>query len=143
VLGGAFPPVMAYVLGSGVVLIILSLILTREFFGLVTLVLDVINNFVDIISYVRLYAVGAASFAIANSFNTMAIDALGDKGVVVGGLIAAVAIFGGHVLNIVLGGMAILVHGIRLNTLEFSGHAGVQWAGIPFKAFRKLNGGEK
>ena len=143
VLNGTFPPVMGYVLGAGVALIILTLILTKEFFGLVTLVLDVINNFVDIISYVRLYAVGAASFAIANSFNQMAIDALGDKGVVVGGLIAALCIFLGHALNIVLGGMAILVHGIRLNTLEFSGHAGVQWAGIPFKAFRKLNGGKE
>jgi V/A-type H+-transporting ATPase subunit I len=29
------------------------------------------------------------------------------------------------------------VHGIRLNTLEFSGHAGVRWAGIPFKPFKK------
>lgn len=137
VLGGAFPPVMTYVLGAGVALIILSLILEKEYFGLVTLVLDVINNFVDIISYVRLYAVGAASFAIANAFNTMAIDAWGDKGVVVGGLIAAIAIFGGHALNIVLGGMAILVHGIRLNTLEFSGHAGVQWGGFAFKPFEK------
>jgi V/A-type H+-transporting ATPase subunit I len=33
--------------------------------------------------------------------------------------------------------MAILVHGIRLNTLEFSGHAGVRWAGVPFKPFAK------
>ena len=142
VLNAVFPPVMLYVLGVGVVLIILSLVLEKEYFGLVTLVLDVINNFVDIISYVRLYAVGAASFAIANSFNTMAIEAWGSKGVVVGGLIAALCIFLGHALNIVLGGMAILVHGIRLNTLEFSSHAGVQWAGIPFKAFRKLTGGE-
>lgn len=137
VLGHAFPPVMIYVLGAGVVLIILSLIIEKSYFGLVTLVLDVIANFVDIISYVRLYAVGAASFAIANAFNKMAVDALGEKGIVVGGLIAALCIFGGHILNIVLGAMAILVHGIRLNTLEFSGHAGVRWAGVPFKPFKK------
>lgn len=137
VLDAVFPPAMIYVLSAGVVLIILSLILGKEYFGLVTLVLDVINNFVDIISYVRLYAVGAASFAIANSFNTMAIEALGNSGVVVGGLIAALCIFLGHALNIVLGGMAILVHGIRLNTLEFSGHAGVQWGGFIFKPFAK------
>lgn len=143
VLGAAFPPAMLYVLGVGVALIVLGLLLTKEFFGLVTLVLDVINNFVDIISYVRLYAVGAASFAIANSFNQMAIDALGARGVVLGGLVAALCIFLGHALNMVLGGMAILVHGIRLNTLEFSGHAGVQWAGITFKAFKKSNGGKE
>jgi V/A-type H+/Na+-transporting ATPase subunit I len=137
VLGAAFPPAMTFVLGTGVTLIILSLILQKEYFGLVTLVLDVINNFVDIISYVRLYAVGAASFAIANSFNTMAIEAWGSNGVIAGGLIAALCLFLGHTLNIVLGGMAILVHGIRLNTLEFSGHAGVQWGGFAFKPFVK------
>jgi V/A-type H+-transporting ATPase subunit I len=137
VLGYAFPPVMLYVLSAGIILIILSLVLEKSWFGLVTLTLDVIANFVDIISYVRLYAVGAASFAIANSFNKMAVDALGSKGIIVGGLIAALCIFGGHILNIVLGAMAILVHGIRLNTLEFSGHAGVRWAGVPFKPFAK------
>jgi V/A-type H+-transporting ATPase subunit I len=137
VLGNPFPPVMMTVLGTGVALVILSLILSKEYSGLVTLVLDVINNFVDIISYVRLYAVGAASFAIANAFNEMAVTALGEKGVFLGGLIAAVALFGGHVLNILLGAMGILVHGIRLNTLEFSGHAGVQWKGFAFKPFAK------
>lgn len=137
VLGSAFPPVMGYVLGAGVVLIILSLILEKSWFGLVTLVLDVIANFVDIISYVRLYAVGAASFAIANAFNEIMINALGEKGVFLGGLTAALCIFVGHGLNILLGAMALLVHGIRLNTLEFSGHAGVRWAGAPFKPFKR------
>jgi V/A-type H+-transporting ATPase subunit I len=128
---------MLYVLGVGVALVIISVVLEREYFGLVTLVLDVINNFVDIISYVRLYAVGAASFAIANAFNEMAVGALGEKGIFIGGLIAAVCIFFGHALNIVLGAMGILVHGIRLNTLEFSSHAGVQWGGFDFKPFSK------
>jgi V/A-type H+-transporting ATPase subunit I len=135
VLDAAFPPVMGAVLGVGVLLIALSLVLAREFFGLVTLVLDVISNFVDIISYVRLYAVGAASFAIANAFNEMAVTAWGSHGVWIGGLLAAVTLFFGHTLNILLGAMGILVHGIRLNTLEFSGHAGVQWGGIHFKPF--------
>jgi V/A-type H+-transporting ATPase subunit I len=137
VLSNPFPPVMLYVLGVGVALVIISVVLEREYFGLVTLVLDVIYNFVDIISYVRLYAVGAASFAIANAFNEMAVGALGEKGIFIGGLIAAVCIFFGHALNIVLGAMGILVHGIRLNTLEFSSHAGVQWGGFDFKPFSK------
>lgn len=135
------PPLSSSVLWgviyTGVGLITVSLILEKTYLGLVTLVLNVISCFVDIISYVRLYAVGAASFAIANSFNQMAVEAWGEKGVFAGGLIAAIAIFGGHGLNIVLGGMAILVHGIRLNTLEFSGHAGVQWSGVEFSPFSK------
>jgi len=137
VLNHEFPKPMVWVLTVGISLIALSLMLAKDIFGLVVLVLDIIGNFVDIISYVRLYAVGAASFAIANAFNHMAIDALGQKGVLVGGLIAAIAIFVGHALNILLGAMGILVHGIRLNTLEFSKHAGVQWGGISYNPFRK------
>ncbi|MCF7849862.1 MAG: hypothetical protein K9M45_13505, partial [Kiritimatiellales bacterium] len=121
-------------LGTGVALIITSLILTKSYFGLVTLLLDVINNFVDIISYVRLYAVGAASLAIAQAFNGMAMD-IGFSGI--GSIGAALILFAGHGLNIILGAMGVMVHGIRLNTLEFSGHAGVEWAGIHFNPFRK------
>lgn len=121
-------------LGTGVVLIIVSLLLTKSYFGLVTLALDVINNFVDIISYVRLYAVGAASLAIAQAFNGMAMD-IGFSGF--GAIGAACILFAGHALNIILGAMGVMVHGIRLNTLEFSGHAGVEWAGTHFNPFKK------
>ncbi len=121
-------------LGTGIGLIILSLVLTKSYFGLVTLALDVINNFVDIISYVRLYAVGAASLAIAQAFNGMAMD-MGFSGAAAIG--AALILFLGHALNIILGAMGVMVHGIRLNTLEFSSHAGVEWAGIHFNPFRK------
>jgi V/A-type H+-transporting ATPase subunit I len=108
--------------------------MSKSYFGLVTLALDVINNFVDIISYVRLYAVGAASLAIAQAFNGMALD-MGFNGI--GAIGAAFILFAGHALNIILGAMGVMVHGIRLNTLEFSGHAGVEWAGIHFNPFRK------
>ena len=130
---------MLYLLGLGLIFIIISLLFEKAYFGLVTLALDVISNFVDIISYVRLYAVGAASFAIANAFNTMAIEALGNSGIIIGGLIAALTLFGGHTLNILLCAMGILVHGIRLNTLEFSSHAGVQWGGIHYNPFKRTN----
>ena len=121
-------------LGLGIVFVVLSLILTKSYFGLVTLLLDIINNFVDIISYVRLYAVGAASLAIAQAFNGMAMD-IGFSGI--GSIGAAFILFMGHGLNIILGAMGVMVHGIRLNTLEFSGHAGVEWAGIHFNPFKK------
>ena len=137
VLNNPFPAIMIWFLITGISLITLGLILQKSYFGLVTLVLDVISNFVDIISYVRLYAVGAASYAIANAFNTMAIEAYGSNGIILGSIIAALTLFGGHTLNILLGAMGILVHGIRLNTLEFSSHAGIQWGGVHFKPFKK------
>jgi len=36
------------------------------------------------------------------------------------------------VLNIALGFLSVLVHGIRLNTLEFSNHVEMQWGGFRF-----------
>jgi V/A-type H+-transporting ATPase subunit I len=121
-------------LGIGVVSIIIGLLLTKSYIGIITLFLDVISNFVDIISYIRLYAVGAASLAVAQAFNEMALG-VGFEGFA--SLGAALILFAGHGLNIILGAMGVMVHGIRLNTLEFSGHAGVEWAGIHFNPFRK------
>ena len=124
------------VLGTGAGLILISILTQKDYFGIVTLALDLINNFVDIISYVRLYAVGAASLAIAVAFNEMA-SGVGFNGLA--SLGAALILFLGHGLNIILCAMGILVHGIRLNTLEFSGHAGVEWGGRHFNPFKKNN----
>jgi len=121
-------------LGAGVVSIVIGLLLTKSYIGIVTLFLDVISNFVDIISYIRLYAVGAASLAVAQAFNEMALG-VGFEGIA--SLGAALILFAGHGLNIILGAMGVMVHGIRLNTLEFSGHAGVEWAGIHYNPFKK------
>ena len=41
----------------------------------------------------------------------------------------------GHVLNLALGFLGVLVHAVRLNTLEFSNHMGLQWSGFKFKPF--------
>jgi V/A-type H+-transporting ATPase subunit I len=35
-----------------------------------------------------------------------------------------------------MGALSILVHAVRLNTLEFSGAKGVSWSGRPFKPFK-------
>jgi V/A-type H+-transporting ATPase subunit I len=121
-------------LGAGVLSVAVGLLLTKSYIGIITLFLDVISNFVDIISYIRLYAVGAASLAVAQAFNEMAIG-VGFHGLA--SLGAALILFAGHGLNIILGAMGVMVHGIRLNTLEFSGHAGVEWAGIHYNPFKK------
>ncbi len=97
--------------------------------------LSVVGNFGDVVSYVRLFAVGSAGTAISVAFNDMAvgggIHGVGD------GLVAAIILFLAHGLNILLAGLGVIVHGVRLNTLEFSGHLGMQWTGVPFRPFRK------
>ncbi|MDF1695365.1 MAG: hypothetical protein P1U56_06020 [Saprospiraceae bacterium] len=96
--------------------------------------LSLINGFSDIVSYVRLFAVGMATATVATSFNGMIIPADGNLSFL-GILIAIVALALGHGLNIVLALMAVMVHGIRLNMLEFSGHLGVRFSGEAYHPF--------
>ena len=48
-----------------------------------------------------------------------------------------IILFLGHALNIILCLMSILVHGVRLNTLEFSRHVGLEWAGFKYDPFAR------
>jgi len=130
--------VLVYSLVAGIVLIVLFMMPPREikdgWFNLALLPLSLVSNFTDVVSYVRLYAVGTAGFAVANAFNNMIFG--GDKpwwGLLLGAVLAFLA----HTLNILLSTMGVLVHGIRLNTLEFSNHKGISWSGSPYKPFAK------
>jgi V/A-type H+-transporting ATPase subunit I len=96
--------------------------------------LDSISAFSDLISYIRLFAVGLATVEIAKSFNTMA---AGVADGVFGIAAAVVILFLGHTLNLIMGALSVVVHGIRLNMLEFSRHMGMEWSGIPYRPFRK------
>ncbi|MCK4820297.1 ATPase, partial [bacterium] len=72
---------------------------------------------------------------VASSFNSMAIGSGINS--ILGGFIAACVLFLGHGLNIMLGLMSVIVHGIRLNMLEFSGHLSMQWAGKEYSPFKE------
>ncbi len=105
----------------------------KGFSSLMTIFLSSIGAFSDIISYIRLFAVGLATLAVASSFNAMAVGM--GHGVV--GIIGSVIILLlGHGLNLAMGSLAIIVHGVRLNLLEFSGHLGMEWIGINYNPFR-------
>ena len=102
--------------------------------NIISVILGIANVFSDIMSYIRLWAVGLAGAAIASTINTMAGPMLGHLLFFIFGMVLLVF---GHGLNIVLNVLSVLVHGVRLNTLEFSGHVGLTWAGQPYKPFAK------
>jgi len=108
--------------------------------GLAASLLPLISTFGDTISYIRLMAVGLASYYIAVAFNGLGAMVAGTNPWlwVVG---APIVVFG-HLLNIGLAAIAIFAHGVRLNMLEFSNNAGVQWAGYPYRPFAKSNNKE-
>jgi V/A-type H+-transporting ATPase subunit I len=133
------PAVAMWMLGIGAILVfIFSLVgvpASQRMMNVMTFPLSVISSFSDIVSYVRLFAVGFATVIVASSFNQMALGAGVDN--ILSGFIAALILVAGHVLNIVLGLMAVIVHGIRLNMLEFSGHLGMEWSGREYSPFKE------
>ena len=140
VIGRAFPSFAGWLLMGGSLTVLLFAnfqknVLKGILATLADLPLSFIGAFSDVVSYLRLFAVGYASVVLAENFNMMAIG--GGITSVFGGVIAALILFMGHTLNIVLALMAVLVHGIRLNLLEFSGQLGMQWSGKEYKPFKE------
>jgi V/A-type H+-transporting ATPase subunit I len=107
--------------------------------------LNIMSALGDIISYVRLFAVGLASVKVAENFNSMALGLVDGAGAVWTKALMSVAMVAilvvGHGLNLAMAGLSILVHAVRLNTLEFSNHKGVSWSGYAFRPFRRSASG--
>jgi len=140
VLGNPFPVQAKYLLSVGMLLVLLFSSKNRNIIKGVLLTLaefplKFISCFGDTLSYIRLFAVGYASMMIAVSFNEIALS-VGFNSVLTG-LISALILVLAHAFNIVLGLMSILVHGIRLNMLEFSGHLDMEWSGKTYAPFKE------
>ncbi|MBN2040837.1 MAG: V-type ATP synthase subunit I [Spirochaetes bacterium] len=136
------PSFAIWMLAGGLALVILFCEQNGNFIkgikdGFSSLILIAINSvsfFSDVVSYVRLFAVGLATVEVAKSFNAMAASLGSGVAAVIG---SALILFFGHGLNIILGCMSLIVHGVRLNMLEFSGHLSMEWSGFAFKPFKK------
>lgn len=104
--------------------------------NIISVLLGVVNVFSDIVSYIRLWAVGLAGSAISATVNEMA-------GPLVGHLVMFLALVAllafGHGLNMILNLLSVIVHGVRLNTLEFSTHLGMSWSGFKYAPFSETD----
>jgi V/A-type H+-transporting ATPase subunit I len=101
--------------------------------NIVSVFLGVVNVFADIVSYIRLWAVGLAGVAISQTVNNMAGPMFGSAIMAVAGV--ALLLFG-HGLNMIMAVLSVIVHGVRLNVLEFSSHLGMEWSGYKYEPFR-------
>ncbi|MCL2320130.1 MAG: V-type ATP synthase subunit I, partial [Treponema sp.] len=132
-------PVSFYLLGGGFILNFIfgyyagsiSGAILESLKNIITVILGITGVFSDIMSYIRLWAVGLAGASLAATVNTMVGPMLGNFLIFLGIVILAF----GHGLNLVLSTLSVLVHGVRLNILEFSGHVGLTWSGIAYKPF--------
>lgn len=139
ILGRDFPVLGKWLLLSGSLLIIFFSSIEKNILkgielGIGEYLLHLTATFTDVVSYIRLFAVGAASIAVADSFNQIAMAS--GQSHVLAGLLTALILFFGHALNIMLSALAVLVHGVRLNLLEFSSHLNVEWSGVEYNPFR-------
>ncbi|NMA43626.1 MAG: hypothetical protein GX946_09630 [Oligosphaeraceae bacterium] len=128
--GGSLGLLPKILYGIGTALILTCSVNWADMGDVIYTPFNFVNSLVDVLSYLRLYAVGLSSFFIADSFNAM--SAMVWK---VSPWLIPMSLFiilSGHCLNIALAAMGVLVHGIRLNTLEFSGHIGLSWSGKPY-----------
>jgi len=136
IVGDPFPIYGTWLIWTGVFLIAFFTNPQKNIFksfieGLGVLALGAMGNFGDVVSYIRLFAVGLAGVAVADSVNALAMGA-GDN-IIARSLILLI----GHTINIVLGPISVLVHGIRLNVLEFSVlHGNVTWSGLTYKPLK-------
>lgn len=100
--------------------------------NIISVLLGIVNVFSDIVSYIRLWAVALAGAAISNTVNEMAGPMLGKLSMVI---VVVILLCFGHGLNMILNLLSVIVHGVRLNTLEFSQHLGMAWSGTKYKPF--------
>lgn len=92
-----------------------------------------VQVFADVLSYLRLYALGLAGASMASTFN--------DMGMNVGLLFGWVIILFGHSVNIILGIMAGMIHGLRLNFIEWY-HYSFEGGGRLFRPLMRLKAKE-
>ena len=102
--------------------------------GLIALT-GVSGAFGDVLSYLRLFALGLASASLAAAFNDMAND-IRQAMPGIGLLFALLVLLLGHALNFMLSVASGFIHGLRLNVIEFF-KWGVQEEGNPYRPFTK------
>jgi V/A-type H+-transporting ATPase subunit I len=96
---------------------------------------NITKIFGDVLSYMRLFALGLASASLAVTFNQLAgqiQEAIPGLGL----LLSLLVLVLGHVINLGLGIVSGFVHGLRLNFIEFFSW-GISEEGYPFCAFAK------
>ena len=89
----------------------------------------------DILSYVRLFALGLSGGILASVFNSLAVGMSPDN--VIAGPIVMVLIFViGHAINIFMNVLGAMVHPMRLTFVEFFKNAGYEGGGKEYNPFK-------
>ena len=88
----------------------------------------------DVLSYIRLYALGLAGGMLGAAFNQLGGMVLGDsQGFSIMWIFFIIIVVFGHVLNLAMCCLGAFVHPLRLNFLEFFKNSGYEGSGKTYK----------
>jgi V/A-type H+-transporting ATPase subunit I len=91
----------------------------------------------DLLSYIRLFALGISSAILGFVFNSLAVSMSGNIPVL-SILIMVVILVIGHGINLFMSGLGAFVHPLRLTFVEFYKNAGFSGGGKKYHPFKKL-----
>lgn len=140
----SFQSLLYVILGiSGVAIFVLNDIRKNPLINIGTGIWDTYNMVTgvlgDILSYIRLFALGISSAILGFVFNDLAINMSGNIPVV-SHLIFIVILLFGHSINIFMSGLGAFVHPLRLTFVEFySNNAGFTGGGKKYKPLMNKN----
>lgn len=89
----------------------------------------------DLLSYIRLFALGISSAILGFVFNSLALS-VGSS--IIGIVFMVIILVIGHSINIFMAGLGSFVHPMRLTFVEFYKNAGFSGGGRKYQPFRKL-----
>ena len=90
----------------------------------------------DVLSYLRLYALGLAGGMLGDTFNTLAGMTLGIKLPGVNILLFIIILLIGHVLNLALSCLGAFVHPLRLTFVEYFKNSGYEGTGRNYRPLK-------
>ena len=91
----------------------------------------------DVLSYLRLYALGLAGSMLGMAFNNIGTMVLGDGSSALLWIPFVLIVLIGHTLNIAMAALGAFVHPLRLNFLEFFKNSGYEAGGRNFNPLKK------
>ncbi|WKN45596.1 V-type ATP synthase subunit I [Tunicatimonas pelagia] len=110
-------------------------VLNRVASGILPLFFILTGILGDVLSYVRLFALGVASSVLGLVVNQIGMQIMGDQwwGILLGILF----LIAGHSLNFALAALGAFVHPLRLTFVEFYNNAQFEGGGVAYRPLRK------
>ncbi len=91
----------------------------------------------DMLSYIRLFALGISSAIMGFVFNSLAVEMSGNIPVI-SILVMVIILLIGHSINLFMSGLGAFVHPMRLTFVEFYKNAGFKGGGKQYQPFKKI-----